>query len=243
MANESKEGLRFAQEVLAQCDGFKAVHFFVVLDKASRDNTRELMEAYVPFEPRLQVVWAPDNRSVVDAYLRGYREAINVQPDWILEIDAGFSHDPAEIPRFFGPMLAGYDCAFGSRFMPGGRIVDSSFSRRMVSYGGTLLTNVLIGTKLHDMTSGFEMFTLAALQQALAKGIHSRAHFFQTEIKIHCRKLRITEVPITYRSASPNLSQTSVKEAFSQLWRLFKLRLSGKLDQPLFTPECKRKPA
>ena len=243
MANESSEGLRFAEEVLASCSEVGQVTFFVVLDNVSRDNTRELLEQLALREPQFRIVWAPENRCVVDAYLRGYRAALAVNPDWILEIDAGFSHDPREIARFFQPMLNGCDCAFGSRFMPGGAIRDSSWKRRVVSYGGSVLTNLLIGTSLHDMTSGFEMFTRPALEMALRKGIHSRAHFFQTEIKIHCRNLKIAEVPITYRSASPNLSKASLSEAFKQLWRLFKLRVRGKLDEPLLTPECIRKPA
>jgi dolichol-phosphate mannosyltransferase len=73
------------------------------------------------------------------------------------------------------------------------------------------------------------LFTRDALQMVLDRGIQSRAHFFQTEIKTYCRKLKIAEVPITYRSASPRLGNTAVKDAFKQLWRLFKLRITGRL--------------
>lgn len=242
MANEGNEGVRFAQEVLTQCAPLGKTSLFVVLDRATRDNTRELLEAYALQEPRLQVVWAPENRCVVDAYIRGYQEALTCGADWILEIDAGFSHQPADIPKFFKPMLDGYDCAFGSRFMKGGKIQNSSFKRRIVSYGGTLLTNLLIGTKLYDMTSGFEMFTRDTLQSVLSKGIFSRAHFFQTEIKIHCRSLNWIEIPITYEMASPGMSAAPVNEAFSQLWRLFKLRLMRQLDTPRSGTACITKP-
>jgi dolichol-phosphate mannosyltransferase len=126
-------------------------------------------------------------------------------------------------------MAQGYDCVFGSRFMDGGKISNSSLKRRMVSYGGTLLTNGLLGTRLTDMTSGFEMFTRRALGIVLEKGIHSRAHFFQTEIKIHCRNLKLAEVPIHYQMASPGLDKGPVNEAFTQLWRLFRLRVGGRL--------------
>jgi dolichol-phosphate mannosyltransferase len=229
MANEGADGVRFAREVLTQVDPIGRVTFFAVLDNATRDNTRELLEEYAKSEPRLRVIWAPENRCVVDAYVRGYNEALKTDADWILEIDAGFSHDPRQIPRFFQPMLDGYDCAFGSRFIKGGGIKNSSPKRYCVSYGGTLLTNLFIGTKLHDMTSGFEMFTRKPLEDVLRFGIHSRAHFFQTEIKIYCRNLKVAEVPITYQMASPGMSTGPVNEAFVQLWRLFKLRLRGKL--------------
>src|SRR5215217_8050474 len=140
MANEEESAERFVREVLAQCTprGFRSVRFFAVLDKVSRDRTRELLEAAGRERPELVVVWAPENRSVVDAYVRGYREALAAGCDWILEIDAGFSHSPADIPQFFDKMLEGYDCVFGSRFCKGGSVSDSSAKREAISRGGSL---------------------------------------------------------------------------------------------------------
>jgi dolichol-phosphate mannosyltransferase len=232
MANEGEDAVPFVDEILRYCEPLGKATVLVVLDRVSRDNTRELLEAHARRESRLHVVWAPENRCVVDAYVRGYREALACGADWILEIDAGFSHRPADLPQFFPLMLAGHDAVFGSRFMKGGRIQNSSWKRRFVSWGGTQLANLLIGTRLKDMTSGYEMFSRRTLEHVLARGIHSRAHFFQTEIKIHCRHLNIAEVPIVYEAASPGLSGGPVTEAFTQLWRLFTLRLAGKLDPP-----------
>ncbi len=229
MANEGDDAVRFVDAVLAQTEDFGHVTFFVILDRATKDNTRELLDAHAQRERRLRVVWAPENKGLVDAYIRGYREAIAAGSDWILEIDAGFSHDPADIPKFWNVMAQGYDCAFGTRFALGGSIVDSSAKRYWVSKGGSKLSNLLLGTKLADMTSGFELFTRDALQMVLDRGIQSRAHFFQTEIKTYCRKLKVAEVPITYRSASPRLGNTALKDAFRQLWRLFRLRIAGQL--------------
>lgn len=231
MANEEESAERFVREVLAQClpRGFRSVKFFAVLDKVCRDRTRELLEAMSKERPELSVVWAPENRSVVDAYVRGYREALAAGCDWILEIDAGFSHSPTDIPQFFDRMLEGYDCVFGSRFCKGGSVSDSSTKREVISRGGTLLANLLLGTKLKDMTSGFEMFTRGALEQILKRGIRSRGPFFQTEIKAYCKNLRIAEVPIQYRAASHNVGNQAIKDSFSNLWRLFRLRLQGQL--------------
>ena len=229
MANEGAEAVRFTTEVLKQCSGFKTVAFYAVIDRATKDDTLERMRALELQEPRLKVVWAPENRCVVDAYLRGYREALAGGADWILEIDAGFSHQPTDIPRFFDAMEQGYDCVFGSRFTAGSQIEESALMRKIVSWGGTTLTNLAMGTSQTDMTSGFELFTRRTLERILANGIHSRAHFFQTEIKVFCRNFKIVEVPITYRAASPGLGSKAIKDAFSQLFRLFQLRLQGKL--------------
>ena len=231
MANEEADAARFVREVLDACAprGFKSVKFFAVLDRVSKDRTREVLEELKGERPEVEVVWAPENRSVVDAYVRGYREALNDGCDWILEIDAGFSHQPSDIPQFFDKMMEGYDCVFGSRFCRGGAISDSSVKRRLISRGGSLLSNLLLGTKLKDMTSGFEMFTRQALSEVVKKGVKSRGPFFQTEIKAYCRKLRIAEVPIQYRAASHAVGNQAIKDSFSNLWRLFRLRLQGQL--------------
>lgn len=231
MANESATATDFVTAVLEQCNsrGFKAVTFFAILDQATKDNTRELLESLQQSQPQLQVVWAPENRGIVDAYLRGYREAIQSGCDWILEIDSGFSHQPSDIPKFFNRMLEGHDCVFGSRFCEGGKISESPIKRYVISRGGTILANTLLGTKLSDMTSGFEMFSRPALEKVLNRGIQSRGPFFQTEIKAYCRNLQISEVPIHYRAASHSISNQVLKDSFSNLWRLFRLRMQGAL--------------
>jgi dolichol-phosphate mannosyltransferase len=229
MANESSEAVTFCEAVLQECQGFKDVTFFAVFDRVTRDHSLDLMRDLERSEPRLVVVWAPENRCVVDAYLRGYREALAAGCDWILEIDAGFSHQPRDIPQFFDAMEKGLDCVFGSRFLDRGGFESSSIKRRFVSWGGTALANFLLGTRQTDMTSGFELFSRETLQMVIDRGIESRAHFFQTEVKAYCRSQRFVEVPITYRAASPRLGLSSLREAFSQLWRLRRLRLQGEL--------------
>src|SRR5262249_23600817 len=162
---------------------------------------RAILDQMAQKESRLHVVWAPEDRCAVDAYVRGYKEALAAGCDWILEIDGGFSHQPEDIPQFFAKLGEGYDCIFGSRFGLGGSISDSSWKRWIVSRGGTLITNWVLGTSLTDMTSGFQFFSRRALQMVLDRGIESRGHFFQTEIKFYCSQLRIAEVPIHYKSA------------------------------------------
>jgi dolichol-phosphate mannosyltransferase len=229
MANEGEDGVRFVQRALEQCARFRRLDFFAVLDNATRDNSIELLREYAKTEPRLTVVWAPENRCVVDAYVRGYKEGLASGADWILEIDAGFSHNPEDMPALFAKMREGYDCVFGSRFMPGAHFVRDNLKRYLVSRGGTWLTNILIGTSQTDMTSGFELFSRAALEAVLRQGIQSRAHFFQTEIKVYCRHLKFVEMPIHYRSPSPRLGSSALKDSLSQLGRLFRQRLAGSL--------------
>lgn len=231
MANESATAVDFVNEVIIRCEaeGFESTIFLAVLDNACHDNTVALLRQLEKEQPSLRVVWAPENKGVVDAYVRGYREALDAGCDWILEIDAGYSHQPSDIPQFFARMKDGYVCIFGSRFCEGGRIEEGSLKRRAISRGGTLLANLVLGTRLKDMTSGFELFSRAVLKQIVDRGIHSRGPFFQTEIKTYCRNLAVVEVPIRYRAPSHDLNNATLKDAFINLYRLVKLRLSGQL--------------
>lgn len=229
MANECQSAEKLIFSVLDRCKGFKSVRFFAIFDKACKDGTLELLKNLSNKPSELILVWSPENTCVVDAYVRGYKEAIGAGCDWILEMDAGFSHRPEQIPQFFQKMSEGYDCVFGSRFCEGGQFTDSPWHRKFISRGGTILANMLLGTKLKDMTSGFEMFNKKALQTVLDKGIKSEGHFFQTEIKTYCRKMRIVEVPIHYSSPSNNVDSGVLLDSFKQLFGLFFKRLSGKL--------------
>ncbi|MHC4482948.1 MAG: glycosyltransferase [Planctomycetota bacterium] len=229
MANERATAVEFVKSVLEQCKDFKSVEFFAVFDNSCKDGTFDLLKELQNDVAELQVVWAPENKCVVDGYMRGYQEALDANCDWILEIDAGFSHQPSEIGQFFDKMSEGYDCVFGSRFCKGGKFAEAPLRRYLISRWGSIITNLLIGTKLKDMTSGFELFTNAALRKALEKGIRSSGHFFQTEIKVYCRNLRIAEVPIHYRAPSQNVNAGVMMDAFSNLFRLFRKRLTGNL--------------
>lgn len=230
MANEAATAVRFVEALLESCARFpfRSVALFVVLDLASHDETRELLEAHAELRPELHVIWAPETRGVADAYVRGYREALGAGCDWILEIDGGFSHSPADIAGFVAAMAGGADCVFGSRFAAGGRNLGS-LKRRLISRGGTLLTNLLLGTTLSDMTSGFQLFSRDALEGALARGIRSTGPFFQTELKAHCRRLRVAEVPIRYDSGSHDIGRRAILESFVNLGHLFAERLAGRL--------------
>lgn len=231
MANEAETAVRFVEEVLDACEshGFKSIDFFAVLDTVSKDDTLELLRHLAQDRRALHIVWAPENRNVVDAYVRGYRAALSAGCDWILEIDAGYSHQPSDLPRFFAKIAEGYLCVFGSRFIEGGRMTEGTMKRRIISQWGTLLANAVLGTKLTDMTSGFELFSQSVLENVLNRGVRSRGPFFQTEIKAYCRNVYSIEVPIHYRTPSHDLNNSTLKDAFVNLWRLFRLRIAGRL--------------
>jgi dolichol-phosphate mannosyltransferase len=218
LANEAATVNELLQRVSQQITANDRV--FCVLDEVSKDTTRQQVEQYSQLDPRVSLVWSPNNRWVVDAYFAGYRAAIAAGAHWILEMDGGLSHQPEEIPRFLAAMQQGYEYVGGCRFMPGGSHRGSR-TRKGISWSGTQLANLLLGTRLRDMTSGFECFSRAALLHVLSCGVVSRTHFFQTEIKYLLRHHKWVEVPISYQNPSPGLKAKTLGEACRNLGRLY----------------------
>jgi dolichol-phosphate mannosyltransferase len=218
MANEADTVTPFLEQVLAQLASDDAV--LCVFDPSSRDETRARAEAMVRRDPRVRVVFDPESRSPVDAYVRGYREALADGYEWILEMDAGMSHCPEEIPRFLAAMARGVEFAAGSRFMAGGHYEGGWFHKWMLSWGGTVLANALLRTPFTDLTSGFKCHTRGALEMIVARGVRSRAHSFQIEVRWRLRDRRWEEVPISYHGASHRIGVRILLDCLRNLWTL-----------------------
>lgn len=217
LANEEEGFPAFASSLANVMDELGSGHVFLVIDGASKDNTRALIQELAARDNRFEEVWAPENRNVVDAYLRGFRAALDAGYELIIEMDAGMSHDPAAIPMFLRVLHEGNECAFGSRYINGGSMVDSPWPRRFFSKGGTIIAWLLLGARLRDMTSGFQGFHHLVLRRLLAYELKSKAHFYQTEVRYLLRNSRLMEVPIHYRAPSPSVSQGAIKNSLSVL--------------------------
>lgn len=227
MANEEKEFGEFTAILADELDKLQCGTVYMVIDNVSKDRTLELARALAAKDPRFVAIWAPENRNIVHAYLRGYREALKNGHDIIIEMDAGLSHDPRAVPMFLRVLNEGNECAFGSRFINGGSIYQSNFKRTFLSKIGTTLSNVLLGSDMYDMTSGYQGFHAAVVEQFLAYPLKSTAHFYQTELRYLLRKKRYAEIPIHYRAPSPSVSENAIKNSLSTLWYYFRLRLAG----------------
>ena len=227
MANEENDFNEFASELVCILEKLKSGKVYFVVDKVSKDNTMQLCEQLSLIDHRFVAIWAPENRNVVDAYLRGFREAYANGHEIIIEMDAGMSHDPKAIPMFLRVLNEGNECAFGSRYINGGSMADSPFKRRVLSRGGTILANWLLGTHLYDMTSGFQGFHTHVIAKLLDYKLLSTAHFYQTEVRYLLRKFRFAEIPIHYQAPSPRVSKNAIRNALKVLLHYFTKRLSG----------------
>ena len=227
MANEEPDFETFAEALTTMLDTLGSGKVYFIVDGVSKDNTLQCCNELSARDHRFVTVWAPENRNVVDAYLRGYREALP-HHDFIIEMDAGLSHDPRAIPMFLRVLNEGNECAFGSRFINGGSIWNSSIKRTFLSRTGTLLSNLLLGTSMRDMTSGFQGFHKEVVEQFLAYPLLSKAHFYQTELRYLLRHKRYMEVPIHYRAPSPSVSRRAIINSISVLLHYLFRRISGR---------------
>ncbi len=214
MANEEDTFAELISVLTPVLDLLDSGVVYFVVDKASLDRTLELCKNQSSSDSRYRTIWAPENKNVVDAYLRGYREALNAGHQFIIEMDAGLSHDPRALPMFIRVLNEGNECAFGSRNINGGSNADSPFRRRFISTGGTILANIFLGTKMKDMTSGFQGFHANVVKAFLDYGLRSKAHFYQTELRYLLRNTRYMEVPIHYRAPSPSVSDKALQDSF-----------------------------
>lgn len=194
---------------------------YPVVDLYSKDRTEEIIRSYEP-TGRVRCVFYKESKGVISCYLEGYRQALADGAECVLEMDGGGSHQPEEIPQFIEKLEEGYDCVWGSRFTYGGQMSHQPLYRKILSSGGTILANIVLGTRLKDMTSGFEGFQADVLRRMNLDKFLSTGHMYQTEMRYYCRKLNTVEVPIHYIGGDSSLKLRSVTEALSILFKLKK---------------------
>ena len=192
---------------------------YPVVDDYSTDNTADIIRSYES-TGRVKCIYYKESRGVISCYLEGFRRAMADGAERIIEMDGGGSHKPEEIPQFIEKLDDGYDCVWGSRFTSGGGTDHQPMYRRFLSSGGTVLSNAVLGTKLKDMTSGFEAFQVDILKNMNLDAFLSTGHMYQTEMRYYCRKFNTVEVPIHYTGSTSSLKMKSVTEALKILFML-----------------------
>lgn len=220
VANEEETMEEILNEILAL--PYDNLYIYPVIDSYSRDRTEEIIRRKESQNEKVKCIFYKESKGVISCYLEGFRRALADGAERILEMDGGGSHLPSEIPQFLQRMEEGYDCVWGSRFMEGGSMRQQPLYRRILSQGGTFLANLVLGTKLKDMTSGFEGFQRKVLESMNLDAFLSTGHMYQTEMRFYCRKLRTIEVPIHYVGTASSLKGSSVTEALRILFQLKK---------------------
>ncbi len=194
---------------------------FPIMDKHSHDATETIVDDYeANTNHRVHKIFYEESTGIASCIFKGYEEALKDNADYIIEMDAGGSHSPEELPKFIELLEQGYDCAWGSRFIAGGMDDNMPWYRLLLSRGGTILANLVLGTKLKDMTSGFEAYQADVLRQFDFSKFLSKGHMYNTEIRYYCRNCKSIEVPIHYVGSSSALKARTVIRALRILFKL-----------------------
>lgn len=205
----------------------------LVVDDGSPDGTADLVKAMQKDDPRIHLIERPGKMGLGTAYVEGFRFAIRHGYDRVFEMDADFSHDPAEIPNFLAASEKA-DLVIGSRYTNGVRVLNWPIKRLLLSYFANVYTRFMIGLPLHDATGGFKCYRRAVLEAISLDGIRSNGYAFQIEMSFKAWKkgFRLVEIPIVFhdrRSGFSKMSKSIVYEALFMLWRLRLRSLFGRL--------------
>jgi len=201
---------------------------FVVLivDDNSPDGTGDLADRLAAEHGPVRVLHRPAKGGLGPAYLAGFAEALAGGAGYVMEMDADFSHDPADLSALLGAARDGADVVLGSRYVPGGGVTDWGPVRRLVSRGGSWYARVILGMREQDLTGGFKCFSRAALETIDLDTVRSQGYAFQIELSYRAarRGLHIVEVPIVFRERRVGTSKMSARIALEAFWRVPQMR-------------------
>lgn len=197
----------------------------LIVDDDSPDGTGALADALsVDFAPRVQVIHRPAKSGLGTAYVEGFTRAIAEGADYIVQMDADFSHSPHYLPAFLSKMNE-YDVVVGSRYVPGGKVDERwSFGRYLLSWwANSVYVRMILGLQVRDATAGFKMWRRSALERINLAQVRSNGYVFQVEMAYLSERnnLRILEWPIYFEDRRIGRSKMSIRiklEAAARVW-------------------------
>lgn len=205
-------------------------HFHVlIVDDGSPDGTADIVRSLQQeFVEALHLVCRTGKLGLGTAYIFGFKWALERGYEFIFEMDADFSHNPADLLRLHHACVhEGADVAVGSRYVRGGKLVNWPLDRKLISKGGALYTKLITWMPVQDPTAGFVCYRKAVLQKIPLDNVQFVGYAFQVEMKYRAWKLgfKIKEVPITFIDRTEGTSKMSsniVKEAMLGVWKMRK---------------------
>jgi dolichol-phosphate mannosyltransferase len=199
----------------------------LVVDDDSPDGTGRIADRLAAAHPEVEVLHRTEREGLGPAYLAGFAHALGHGAGYVFEMDADFSHDPADLARLLAAVRdGGADVALGSRYVPGGAVADWGVLRRIVSRGGSLYARLVLGLPVHDLTGGFKCFRAEVLEAIDLPTVRAHGYAFQVELTNRAvrRGFRVVEVPITFRDRLRGKSKMSARIALEAMFLVPRLR-------------------
>jgi dolichol-phosphate mannosyltransferase len=225
--NERDNIARMIHDVLAQQVKVPDVTLNVlVVDDNSPDGTSEIVRELQrqQGESCIHLLSRAGKMGLGTAYVAGFKYGLKEGFDFIFEMDADFSHDPAEIPNFLRE-IKNYDLVIGSRYIPGASVANWPKSRLLLSYNANVYARMITGIPVKDATGGFKCFRRSVLEAIDLDDIRSNGYAFQIEMNFRAwrKGFTIKEIPITFvdrQEGASKMSKAIVREAVTMVWKL-----------------------
>jgi dolichol-phosphate mannosyltransferase len=208
----------------------------LVVDEASPDGTGELADKLVAADERVRVLHRPGKAGLGAAYLAGFADGLQGSYEVVVEMDADGSHAPEDLPTLLAA-LDDADLVIGSRYVPGGRVVNWPAHREWLSRGGNLYSRLALGVPIRDITGGYRAFRREVLEELALGDVASQGYCFQVDMAWRAVQagFRVREVPstVTVRErGSSKMSQAIVAEALWRVTRWGATRLLQRVRRP-----------
>lgn len=197
----------------------------IVVDDNSPDKTADAVAQAQTIYPDLYLVRRNGKLGIGSAYIAGFKKALALNSDFIIEMDADFSHDPKDLPRLIAACKNNADLAIGSRKIKGGKIIGWNLKRHLMSNGAMFFARLVLGLKTKDITAGFRCFRRSVLEKINIDSIKSNGYAFQEELLYRTEKsgFTIEEIPVTFKDrefGKSKLGKKEIKEFFVIIFKL-----------------------
>jgi dolichol-phosphate mannosyltransferase len=203
----------------------------LVVDDNSPDGTGDLADKLAETDQHVHVMHRTEKAGLGKAYIAGFSWALEHGYDVVVEMDADGSHRPEDLPRLLAAVEAGADGVIGSRWVPGGSVVNWPKKREALSRCANIYTRLMIGFTIKDATGGYRAYRASTLRKIDLSNVESTGYSFQVDVTVRILRagLKIVEVPITFVERERGVSKMDsavIREAF---WRVFQWGVQSRL--------------
>src|SRR5262245_24927012 len=183
------------------------------VDDNSPDGTGQALDEMAAANPRVQVMHRAGKLGLATAYLEGFRRGLASDYQYLIEMDADFSHDPKYLPEMLRRARTGADVVIGSRYVEGGGTINWGLGRQLISRGGGFYARTILGVPIRDLTAGFVCYHRRVLEALDLAGLRSEGYGFQIEMKYRIVNagFRVEEMPIVFVDRRVGQSKMSRK--------------------------------
>ncbi len=198
----------------------------LIIDDGSPDGTAAVVKELKSEFSGLHLIERSGKLGLGTAYLTGFKWALENGYDYVFEMDADFSHSPADLPRLLDACTGGADMAIGSRYCNGVSVVNWPIGRILISYFASVYVRKVLGFKIYDSTAGFICYSRKVLETIDLDNVQMKGYGFQIEMKYTAFKLgfRIAEVPVIFVNRKEGTSKMSGSIFGEAFWGVMKLR-------------------